>query len=169
MGGSAVFEILDDDGMICMCYIVLFISETVAGVSFDKSKYLYQENSGSVSGVIVNLNTTIARDLVIVVTGGIQLMNITFINIFITPDPGVQLPTVDVSGTSVTDTVTFQAYSNVLSHTVSDATIKNDTTVLETLETYTYKLTKPSITDGVALGVDTRIEIIDDDGTFCVY
>ena len=73
MGGSAVFEILDDDGMICMCYIVLFISETVAGVSFDKSKYSYQEDAESVSGVTVNLNTTIARDLDIVVTGGIQL------------------------------------------------------------------------------------------------
>ena len=52
----------------------MFISETVAGVSFDKSKYYYQEDAGSVSGVIVNLNTTIARNLDIDVTGGIQLL-----------------------------------------------------------------------------------------------
>ena len=87
-------------------------------------------------------------------------------NIFIIPDPGSQLQTVDVSGTAVTDTVTFQAYSNVLSQTVSDATIKNDATVLETVESYMYTLTNPSITDGVTLGDDTQIEIIDDDGTF---
>ena len=95
-------------------------------------------------------------------------MNITFINIFIIPDPGIQLPTVDVSGISITETVTFQAYSNVLSHTVSDATINNDVTALETVESYPYKLTKPSITDGVALGDDTQIEIMDDDGTFYI-
>ena len=95
-------------------------------------------------------------------------MNITCINIFIIPDPGVQLPTVDVSGTSITDTVTFQAYSNVLSQTLSDATIKNDATALETVESYTYKLTNPSITDGVALRDDTQIEIIDEDGTFYI-
>ena len=96
-------------------------------------------------------------------------MNITCINIFIIPDPGVQLPTVDVSGTSFTDTVTFQAYSNVLSQTVSDATIKNDATALETVESFPYQLTNPSIADGVALGADTQIEIIDDDGTFYNY
>ena len=95
-------------------------------------------------------------------------MNITCINIFIIPDPGPQLQTVDVSGTSFTDTVTFQAYSNVLSQTVSDATMNNDATALETVESYTYKLTNPSITDGVALGDDTQIEIIDEDGTFYI-
>ena len=97
-------------------------------------------------------------------------MSITFFYyyIFITPDPGSQLSTVDVSGTTFTDTVTFQAYSNVLSQTVSDATIKNDATVLETVESYTYTLTNPSITDVVALGDDTKIEIIDDDGTFYI-
>ena len=116
----------------------------------------------------MNLNTTIARDLAIDVTGGIQLMNITCINIFVIPDPGVQLSTVDVSGTAFTDRVSFQAHSNVLSQTVSYATIKNDETALETVETYTYKLTNPSITDGVALGDDTQIEIIDDDGTFYI-
>ena len=168
MGGSAVFEILDDDGMIFDEIIVLFISKTVVRVSFDKSKYSYQEDAGSVSGVIVNLNTTIARDLVIDVTGGMQLYEHHCINIFIIPDPGSQLPTVDVSGTSITDTVTFQAYSNVLSQIVSDATIKNDATALETVEPYTYKLTNPSITDGVALGDDTQIEIIDDDGIFYI-
>ena len=52
---------------------MFIISETVVGVSFDKSKYSYQEDARSVSGVVVNLNTTIARDLDIVVTGGIQL------------------------------------------------------------------------------------------------
>ena len=89
-------------------------------------------------------------------------------NILIITDPGVQLSTVDISGTAFTDTVTFQAYSNVLSYTVSDATIKNDTTVLETVESYMYTLTNPSITDGVALGDDTQIEIIDEDGTFYI-
>ena len=89
-------------------------------------------------------------------------------NILIIPDPGSQLSTVDVSGTAFTDTVTIQAYSNVLSQTVSDATIKNDTTALETVESYTYKFTNPSITDGIALGDDTQIEIIDDDGTFYI-
>ena len=93
-------------------------------------------------------------------------MNITCINIFTILDPGVQLSTVDVSGTSFTDTVSFQSYSNVLSHTVSDATIENDATALETVESYMYTLTNPSIADGVALGDDTQIEIIDDDGTF---
>ena len=95
-------------------------------------------------------------------------MNITCINIFTILDPGVQLSTVDVSGTSFTDTVSFQAYSNVLSHTVSDATIENDATALETVESYTYTLTNPSIADGVALGDDTQIEIIDEDGTFYI-
>ena len=95
-------------------------------------------------------------------------MGIIFINIFIIPDPGIQLSTVDISGAVITDTVTFQAYSNVSSQTVSDASIKNDETALETVETYTYKLTKPSITDGVALGDDTQIEIIDEDGTFYI-
>ena len=94
-------------------------------------------------------------------------MSITFINIFIIPDPGVQLSTVDVSGTSFTVRVSFQARSNVLSP-VSGATIKNDATALETVESYTYNLTNPSITDGVALGDDTEIEIIDDDGTFYI-
>ena len=86
----------------------------------------------------------------------------------IIPDPGSQLTTVDISGTAVTDTVTFQAYSNVSLYTVSDATIKNDATVLETVEAYPYKLANPSITDGVVLGADTKIEIIDDDGTFYI-
>ena len=72
LGAPAVFEILDDDGMIFV-NIVLFISETVVRVTFDKSTYSYQENAGSVSGVIVKLSTTIARDLAIDVTGGMQL------------------------------------------------------------------------------------------------
>ena len=95
-------------------------------------------------------------------------MSITFINIFIIPDSGAQPSTVDVSGTSITDTVTFQAHSNVLSQTVSDRAIKDDATALETVETYLYNLTNPSITDGVVLGASTRIEIIDDDGTFYI-
>ena len=47
---------------------------------------------------------------------------------------------------------------------LSSFVIINDTVALETIEQYNLSFSNPSITNGVTLGPNTIIQIIDDDG-----
>ena len=88
-------------------------------------------------------------------------------------DPGKQPSTVDVSGFNVNGTVKFPANSvNGTKLKIPQSfigkqkfDIRNDTTALETLETYYLSFTGSSVS--AILGDPTQIQIKDDDGMLC--
>ena len=59
--------------------------------------------------------------------------------------------------------MTFTAHG-VQSQGLPNFTILNDTVALETIEEYDLSFSNPSITNGVTLGPNTTIQIMDDDG-----
>ena len=88
-------------------------------------------------------------------------------------DPGKQPSTVDVSGFNINGTVKFPANSvNGTKLKIPQSfigkqkfDIRNDTTALETLETYYLFFTGSSVS--AILGDPTQIQIKDDDGMLC--
>ena len=59
--------------------------------------------------------------------------------------------------------MTFTAHG-AQSQGLPSFTIVNDAVALETIEQYNVSFSNPSITNGVKLGPDTTIQILDDDG-----
>ena len=91
-------------------------------------------------------------------------------------DPGKQPSTVNVSGFNVNGTVKFPADSvNGTKLKIPEFfiekqkfEIRNDTTALETLETYNLFFTGSSVVSAI-LGGPTQIQIKDDDGIYTFY
>ena len=80
-------------------------------------------------------------------------------------DPGQQPITVETSGFTANETITFVALSG-LSQVLPSFDIANDDIGLETDEYYAIQLV--SSDPSVDLGSDSTIRIIDDDGKNCV-
>ena len=91
-------------------------------------------------------------------------------------DPGKQPSTVVISGFDVNGTVKFLANSvtgtklkipeSFIEIEKQKFDIRNDTTALETLETYDLFFTGSSVVSAI-LGSPTQIQIKDDDGMLC--
>ena len=83
-------------------------------------------------------------------------------------DPGIQPSTVVISGFDVNGTVIFPANSvtGTKLKIPQKLEIRNDTTALETLETYHLSFTGSSVVSAI-LGRSTQIQIKDDDGMLC--
>ena len=86
-------------------------------------------------------------------------------------DPGKQLSTVVISGFNVNGTVKFPVNGTKLKIPESfiekqTFEIRNDTTALETLETYYLFFTGSSVVSAI-LGGPTQIQIKDNDGMLC--
>ena len=99
-----------------------------------------------------------------------ELLNPTLICCIVIPifithlGPGTQLPTVVISGSDVDSTVIFQAGD--VSVPLPDFNITDDTTALETNETYQLSFISSTPSQDVTLGVPTEITISDDDGKY---
>ena len=87
---------------------------------------------------------------------------IVILNIILTSGPDNQPSTIEISGVNVNQAVTFTAHG-AQSQRLPSFIIINDTVALETIEQYNLSLSNPSITNGVILGSDTTIHIMDDD------
>uniref|UniRef100_A0A1X7VF48 Calx-beta domain-containing protein n=1 Tax=Amphimedon queenslandica TaxID=400682 RepID=A0A1X7VF48_AMPQE len=131
LGPSSQVSIFDDD---------------VVSVTFAQSSYSYFESNGTVSNIMLRLNTTIARPLSVLVSGG----------------PGSQPSSVVVSGANVSSTVTFAANSS-LTESLPSFVITNDDVALETVESYSLSISNPSVTQNVVAADSTGIAIRDDD------
>ena len=99
---------------------------------------------------------------------------VLYVKLLFYSDPGKQPSTVDVSGFNVNGTVKFPANSVTGTKLKIPESfiekqkfeIRNDTTALETLETYNLFFTGSSVVSAI-LGGPTQIQIKDDDGMLC--
>ena len=126
--------------------------------------YSFSEGAGQSSGINISLSTSIAQALSVTITGGIYNVLYSNSNIyFITHSgPGAQPSTVVISGSDVDSTVIFQAGD--VSVPLPNFGITDDTTALETNETYQLSFISSTPSQDVTLGVPTEITITDDDG-----
>ena len=168
LGVPTEITITDDDGelnqnkIIKNCKFLLFI---VVTVNFGSLTYSFSEGAGQSSGINISLSTSIAQALSVTITGGIYNVLYSNSNIyFITHSgPGAQPSTVIISGSDVVSTVMFQA-GDVVSVPLPNFGITDDTTALETNETYQLSFSSSAPSQDVTLGVPTEITITDDDG-----
>ena len=142
--------------------ILIFYISSAVTVNFGRSLYSYSENHGVVSDITITLSTTIAQSLTVTVSGGNDKYIITVFYL-VTLGPGTQLSTIEISGVDVNEMITLVARGSQ-SQGLPNFTIINDTVALETTEQYNLSFHNSSITNGVILGFDTIIRIIDDDG-----
>ena len=128
--------------------------------------YSFSEGAGQSSGINISLSTSIAQALSVTITGGIYNVLYSNSNIyFITHSgPGLQPPTVVISGSDVDSTVMFQAGD--VSVPLPNFGITDDTTALETNEIYQLSFISSTPSQDVTLGVPTEITITDDDGKY---
>ena len=109
-------------------------------MNFGQSIYSYSENHGIVSDITIILSTAIAQSLT-----------------------GTQPLTVEISGVDVNEVIKFTAHGS-RSQRLPSFTIINDTVALEITEQSDLSFSNTSLTNGVTLGPDTTIHIMDDDG-----
>ena len=141
----------------------------VASVKFVKTLYEYNENDGAINNIEVVLNTPVAQDFTVHVTGGILDMNISpfYCN---NSGPGRQPSSVIVSGPKYNQTLTFVAHSSELNQTLSVRPLKDDEVAREQHEIYNITLTNPSHTDVMLINDDmATLNIKDNDGISCLY
>ena len=142
----------------------------MTSVKFVKTLYEYNENDGAINNIEVVLNTPVAQDFTVHVTGGILDMNIISPFYCNNSGPGRQPSSVIVSGPKYKQTLTFVAYSSELKQTLSVLRLKDDKVAREQHEIYNITLTNPSHIDVMLINDDVAtLKIKDNDGISCLY
>lgn len=122
---------------------------------------------------MLELNTSIAQNLIVTVVGGTVLSNLSALHDYNFLGPGdqpifISQPVV-FSGININSAITFITEGS-LSQQIPAFTINDDKTALEAVEKYPLSIVASSIiTYNVKLGPDTYIEIHDDDSNEIVF